>query len=176
MYLNAAQVEALIHPGKLIDCMRKALIAFSKRDGTVTQPIRTTVPVTKHQGYLGVMPALSYDGEGALGAKLVSFYPSATDSPTHSAVVILLDVATGVPLTVMDGTILTKMRTAAVSAVSTDVFASPDSAILAILGSGEQARSHAQYLSFVRNFREIRVWSRNETRVAEAVHDIQKMV
>ncbi len=59
----------------------------------------------------------------------------------------------------MDGRLITEMRTAAVSAAATKLLASPDSKILAILGSGVQARSHVEALRLVRNFEEIRVWS-----------------
>jgi thiomorpholine-carboxylate dehydrogenase len=59
----------------------------------------------------------------------------------------------------MDGTLITEMRTAAVSAAATKLLASPDAKILAILGSGVQARSHVEALRLVRRFEEIRVWS-----------------
>jgi ornithine cyclodeaminase/alanine dehydrogenase-like protein (mu-crystallin family) len=61
----------------------------------------------------------------------------------------------------MDGRLITEMRTAAVSAAATKLLASPDAKILAILGSGVQARSHVEALRLVRNFEEIRVWSPN---------------
>jgi len=175
-FLDAATVESSINPAELIACMKRALISFSKHDGTVVQPVRNTLPITRHQGFLGLMPALSYEECGALGAKLVSFYPFAVNAPTHSAVVLLFDVATGVLQAVMDGTILTKMRTAAVSAVSVQLLAREDASVLTILGSGEQARSHAQYLSLVRNFREIRIWGRREASALAAMQDIQTMV
>jgi ornithine cyclodeaminase/alanine dehydrogenase-like protein (mu-crystallin family) len=59
----------------------------------------------------------------------------------------------------MDGTLITEMRTAAVSAAATKLLAAPDAKVLAILGSGVQARSHAQALQLVREFEKIRVWS-----------------
>ena len=60
----------------------------------------------------------------------------------------------------MDGRLITEMRTAAVSAVATRAMAAEDARVLAILGSGVQARSHAEALRLVRDFEEIRVWSR----------------
>jgi thiomorpholine-carboxylate dehydrogenase len=51
------------------------------------------------------------------------------------------------------------MRTAAVSAAATKLLASPDAKVLAVLGSGVQARSHVEALRIVRPFEEIRVWS-----------------
>jgi thiomorpholine-carboxylate dehydrogenase len=75
------------------------------------------------------------------------------------ATIFLADPETGAPLAVMDGRLITEMRTAAVSAVATKLLATPDAKILAILGSGVQARSHVEALRFVRQFQEIRVWS-----------------
>jgi thiomorpholine-carboxylate dehydrogenase len=104
------------------------------------------------------MPALTPDG---LGLKAVTFYPSNVERgiPTHMATIFLVDPQTGTPLAIMDGRLITEMRTAAVSAAATKLLAFPAAKILAILGSGVQSRSHAEALQLVRNFEEIRVWS-----------------
>jgi thiomorpholine-carboxylate dehydrogenase len=75
------------------------------------------------------------------------------------ATIFLVDPETGTPLAIMDGRLITEMRTAAVSAAATKVLASPDARVLAILGSGVQARSHLEVLRLVRRFKEVRVWS-----------------
>jgi thiomorpholine-carboxylate dehydrogenase len=110
---------------------------------------------------MGLMPALS---EG-LGVKIVMFYPpnAAKGIPTHMAMIFLVDPETGTPLAVMDGRLITEMRTAAVSAAATKLLVSSQARILAILGSGVQARSHVGALRLVRNLEEIRVWSPNAT-------------
>src|SRR5437870_5678022 len=142
----------------LIPAMEKALIEFSA--GKVTQPVRSVikVDVAAATGFLGLMPALTPDG---LGLKAVTFYPSNVERgiPTHMAMIFLVDPLTGTPLAIMDGRLITEMRTAAVSAAATKLLASPDSKILAILGSGVQARSHVEALRLVRQFEEIRIWS-----------------
>src|SRR5712691_55591 len=104
------------------------------------------------------MPALTPEG---LGQKIVTFYPpnAKLGIPTHMATIFLVDPATGARLAMMDGTLITEMRTAAVSAPATKLLSSPDAKVLAILGSGVQARSHVEALRLVRNFAEIRVWS-----------------
>ena len=104
------------------------------------------------------MPALTSEG---LGIKIVTFYATNAEHgiPTHMATIFLVDPKTGTPLAVMDGRLITEMRTAAVSAAATKLLGSPDAKVLAILGSGVQARSHAEALQLVRNFEEIRVWS-----------------
>eukprot|EP00698_Gefionella_okellyi_P009601 TRINITY_DN2458_c0_g1_i1.p1 TRINITY_DN2458_c0_g1~~TRINITY_DN2458_c0_g1_i1.p1 ORF type:complete len:271 (-),score=74.15 TRINITY_DN2458_c0_g1_i1:249-1061(-) len=174
-FLDAARVRQLLQPQALIDAMQQALTALSRRDGTVLQPVRTTLPIEQHGGFLGLMPALSYQDGGALGVKLVAFYPQ-LPAPlvTHHAIVALFDVPTGRPLAVMDGSVITEERTAAVSAVSARLLSREDSSIVAILGAGHQARSHAKYLSLVRPVREVRIWSRSDTSANAAVSDIQK--
>ena len=110
------------------------------------------------------MPAYN----GALGAKLVTFYPENKGIHTHNGLIVLFRPETGEPIAVMDGRYITEMRTAAVSAVATDLLARHHTDVLAIIGSGVQARSHLEALRIVRHFREVRVWSpRNAKRFAD---------
>jgi len=157
LFLSEDQVREHLRMADLIPAMEKALIEFSA--GKVTQPVRSVikVDVAAATGFLGLMPALTPEG---LGLKAVTFYPSNAQRgiPTHMATIFLVDPETGVPLAIMDGRLITEMRTAAVSAVATKLLASRDANVLAILGSGVQARSHAEALRLVRNFEEIRVW------------------
>src|SRR5207253_8451766 len=85
----------------------------------------------------------------------------ASGLPTHMAMILLFSSQTGEPLAVMDGRLITEMRTAAVSAAATELLAAPDSRVLALLGSGVQAQAHLEALSQIRSFAEVRVWSRN---------------
>jgi len=156
IFLNEQQVRQHLRMADLIPAMEMALIDFSA--GRVTQPVRSVIKVDPPGGFLGLMPALTPDG---LGLKAVTFYPSNAERgiPTHMATIFLLDPQTGMPLAIMDGRLITEMRTAAVSAAATKLLAAPESKILAILGSGVQARSHAEALRLIRNFEDIRVWS-----------------
>jgi ornithine cyclodeaminase/alanine dehydrogenase-like protein (mu-crystallin family) len=155
-FLNEDEVRQHLRMTDLIPAMEKALIDFSA--GRVTQPVRSVTKVDPPGGFLGLMPAFTPDG---LGLKAVTFYPSNVERgiPTHMATIFLVDPETGRPWAIMDGTLITEMRTAAVSAVATKLLASPEAKILAILGSGVQARSHVESLRLVRQFEEIRVWS-----------------
>lgn len=156
IFLNEAQVREHLRMTELIPAMEKALIDFSA--DRVTQPVRSIISIDPPGGFLGLMPALTPDG---LGLKAVTFYPSNTERgiPTHMATIFLVDPQTGTPLAIMDGRYITEMRTAAVSAAATKLLASPDAKVLAILGSGVQARSHVEVLRLVRQFEKIRVWS-----------------
>lgn len=153
-YLDESRVRTLLRLEDLIPAMRDALAALSA--GRVVQPVRSIVPVAAHGGFLGVMPAWAGT---ALGAKLVTFYPGNTGIPTHHAIVVLFRPDTGEPLALMDGRLITELRTAAASAVATDLLARRDASVLALLGAGVQAGSHLAALGLVRRFREVRVWS-----------------
>jgi ornithine cyclodeaminase/alanine dehydrogenase-like protein (mu-crystallin family) len=153
MILDEAAVRDLLRMEDIIPAMESALRDLST--GRVVQPVRTMVPVAEHSGFLGLMPAYA----GALGVKLVAFYPNNVGIPTHHAVIQLFRPETGEPLVMMDGRLITEERTAAVSAVATKYLARPEAAVLALIGSGVQARSHLKALRLVRDFREVRVWS-----------------
>lgn len=156
LYLDEEQVRQHLQMEELIPAMEKALINFSS--GKVTQPIRSGITVDPPGGFFFMMPALA---EG-LGVKIVTFYPSNAERgiPTHMATIFLVDPETGEPLAIMDGRLITEMRTAAVSAAATKLLAPRDASVLAILGSGVQARSHMEALRLVGNFTDVRVWSR----------------
>jgi len=154
-YLGEEKVRSLLTWEALLPAVERALIDLSA--GKIRQPVRSIVAVPEHHGLFGLMPAV--DGD-LMGVKLVAVYERNVDHPTHQAVIQLLSVKTGEPLVAMDGRLITEMRTAAVSAVATRLLARPDADVLAILGSGVQARSHLAALRLVRKFKEIRVWSR----------------
>ncbi len=158
MILDEGAVRALLRMEDLIPVMASALADLSS--GKVVQPMRVMVPIADHGGFLGLMPAYG----GALGAKLVTFYPNNQGVPTHHAVIVLFRPETGEPLVTMDGRLITEMRTAAVSAVATKCLARPEASVLGMLGAGVQARSHLEALRLVRTFREIRVWSPRNAR------------
>jgi ornithine cyclodeaminase/alanine dehydrogenase-like protein (mu-crystallin family) len=169
LFLDEEQVRQHLRMEDLIPAMEKALIDFSS--GKVTQPVRSIISVDPPGGFLGLMPALTPDG---LGLKAVTFYPSNAERgiPTHMATIFLVDPETGTPLAILDGRLITEMRTAAVSAAATKLLAPRDAKILAILGSGVQARSHVEALRLVRSFEKIRVWSPTRERAERFAREV----
>src|SRR6195256_6719107 len=153
LFLDEEQVRQHLRMADLIPAMEKALIDFSA--GKVRQPVRSVIPVDPPGGFYGIMPALTPDG---LGQKIVTFYPpnAARGIPTHMATIFLANPETGEPLAVMDGRLITEMRTAAVSAAATKYLAAPDSRVLALIGSGVQAAAHLEALTQLRHYDEIR--------------------
>ena len=168
-YFSEAQIRGVLTYQDLLPALRRALIEFSAR--RVVQPVRSVLSVEAHSGWFGVMPAIY--GE-VMGAKLVTFYPgnSALGKHTHMAIIQLFRADNGEPLAVMDGRLITEMRTAAVSALAVDQLAGLNANSLAIFGSGVQARSHYQALSLVRRFQDVRVWSRSETNAQRFAQEI----
>ncbi|MEP6787328.1 MAG: ornithine cyclodeaminase family protein [Acidobacteriota bacterium] len=169
MFLDENAVRGLLQMEELIPAIASALADLSSK--RAVQPVRMVVPVADHNGFLGVMPAYN----GALGAKIVTFYPQNKDVHTHHGVILLFRPETGEPIAVMDGRLITEMRTAAASAVGTDLLARPDASILAILGSGVQAGSHLEALSLVRKFSEVRVWSPRNAKIFANDHGVMAM-
>lgn len=157
LYLSDTDVRNALQWSELIPAMTDALAALSS--GRVIQPLRTWLAIEEGRKYWGVMPAA---GEDAMGVKLVSFYPgnAGLGVPTVMAMAVLFRPDTGEPLAVMDGRTLTAMRTAAASAAVTQWLSPPDCRILALLGSGAAAQSHLEALRHIREFDEVRVWSR----------------
>jgi ornithine cyclodeaminase/alanine dehydrogenase-like protein (mu-crystallin family) len=165
MFLSEDDVRAVLTHEALIPAIRAALIDYSA--GRVEQPARMILRAGNAEdwrnGWFAVMPVIHGD---VMGVKTVTFYPgnAALGLHTHMAVVELLRRATGEPLAVMDGRLITEMRTAAVSAVAFEAlaqlhFAEPPRS-LGILGSGVQARAHL--VAFQRVWpalREVRIWS-----------------
>jgi ornithine cyclodeaminase/alanine dehydrogenase-like protein (mu-crystallin family) len=156
-YFDETAIRSLLRWDALIAAMEAALAAFSC--GRVVHPVRDMLTIEEGRRYLGVMPAVAED---VMGAKLVTFYPgnAAAGIPTHHAIIVLQRTDTGEPLAVMDGRLITEMRTAAVSAAATRQLAPTQAPVLGLLGSGVQAAAHLEALRQVRSFAEVRVWSR----------------
>ena len=171
--LGENEVRALLTYDDLIPAMRQALADYSA--GRVLQPIRTIIPISQYSGWFATTPAVYGT---VMGAKLVAFYPRNADlqKHTHLAMIALFRADTGEPLAIMDGRLITEMRTAAVSAVAIDLLAPPRPKVLAIFGSGVQARSHFQAVSRIRTFQEIRVWSRSPDHARQFASEIGGIV
>lgn len=172
LLLTESDLKRVLQMRELIPAMRDALTRFSR--GEVVQPVRPTLRIEPAGGYYSTMPAyLRDDRGGALGMKSVTFFPgNRPPIPTHLATVLLLDPATGALVALLDGRLITEMRTAAVTAVSVDLLARRDARRLAILGSGVQARSHLRAVALVRPLERVSVWSRDSAHAARFAREM----
>ncbi len=179
LLLSESDVARCLKMARLIPLMRETVGRFSR--GECAQPVRSNMRIKPAEGFYGVMPAHvpgTGDDPGAFGLKSVCFFPGNDGKgvPTHLATVLILDPRTGALEAIMDGRLITEMRTAAVSAVSVDLLATRGPVTLAILGSGVQARSHLEAMNEVRELAHVRVWSRRPEHARTFVHDMLKKV
>ena len=162
LYLSQADVESLLDVDAMLEAIAKALILFSS--GVTSVPPRTAARAP--DGLMGVMAG--YVPGVALEVKLVSVFPGnhGHGVPSHQALIALFDEKDGTPLALMDGTHITAIRTGGTAAVATRALARQDSSVLAILGAGVQGGSHLDTFPHVRNFKDIRVASRDHAKAA----------
>src|SRR5690349_16234181 len=165
--LSQHEVEELLDLDALIDALADAHRELS--EGKASMPPRIAA-FAERNGLLGAMPA--YLPSAGLVCKLVTLFPENTDRHTHQALIGVFDPTNGSPVALMDGTYITATRTAAGSALATRLLARDDARVLAILGSGVQARTHADALRRVRRFDEVRIASRDRERAAAAAAEI----
>lgn len=160
LVLSQAEVRDLLDPRRLIDALAAAMADLSR--GAASMPARIAVRVAERDGILAAMPAY-LPSTRALSSKLVSLFPhnAGLSLPTHQAVIVAFDASTGSPLALLDGQYITALRTAAGSALATRLLARDDVAVLAVLGTGVQARAHLRALPLVRSFSLVRLAGRN---------------
>lgn len=170
-YFDEARVQALLSVPDLLQGLRQALVALTLDQ--VVQPLRMAMPIghAGAQGVLFLKPAQLGD---ALSTKLITLVPGNAQKglPTLMSTIVLMDPSTGQTLAVMEGNTLTAMRTAGASAVAADALVPHAPQVVAMLGSGVLARSHAQMLRAVREVSTIRVWSPNPANAQRCAHDI----
>jgi ornithine cyclodeaminase len=164
--VNAREVRELLTMDRAIELMREAM-ALVGRNETV-QPLRSALWLPDKRGLLGLMPGYVAKPE-RLGVKVLTVMPSnfAKGLPSHQGMVMLFNTEHGAPEAIIDAQTVTAIRTAAATAVATDVLARRDAKTLAFFGYGEQAETHYEALRRVRKFERLLLWGRDRAK-AEA--------
>jgi len=166
LVLTRTDVEELLDLDELMEALARAHVELSA--GSVSMPAR--IAAFSDAGLLGAMPG--YLPSAALGCKLVTLFPHNTDRPTHQAAIVLFDPANGSPVALMDGTYVTATRTAAAAALAARHLARDDARVLAILGTGVQARSHARAFAGIRDWDEVRIAGRDRAKAEELAAEL----
>jgi ornithine cyclodeaminase len=145
-----------------IPLVRDAMIAFSA--GETKQLLRSIIPLAEGRLF-GIMPG-ALGATQPFGAKLISIFPenAAQGMQSHQGVIVLFEPDAGTPVSIVHAGEVTAIRTAAATAVATDALARKDAKRLAILGTGEQAATHARAINKVRALESITVWGRSPER------------
>jgi len=161
LVLDEAATRAALSIPTAIRLMRTALYDFAQGRGQ--QPMRTVLQPAQLRGSILIKPAVLAGDEIAVGLKVITVFPDnpQRDLPSIAGFVALFDAETGVLVAILNGAVVTEIRTAAVSAVATDVLARPGDVYLAIIGAGVQARAHLVAIASVRPLRQVTVWNRN---------------
>lgn len=173
-FYGAGEVRAALDYDGCIAAVRTAMAGFSA-DGR-PQPLRSIVEIAPARLF-GLMPGMLAAPHG-FGAKVLSVYadPAQPGRSAHRGVVVLFDRESGELTCIADAGEVTEIRTAAASAVATDVLARPDAKVLAIFGCGAQAASHIRALTRVRHLERIVVWGRSPERAARFAERMQREV
>jgi ornithine cyclodeaminase/alanine dehydrogenase-like protein (mu-crystallin family) len=161
--LRGAEVRQLLPMAECIELMQRTMIAVS--EGRVVLPLRSILVMPGDRGMMGMMPGYLADPE-CFGVKLVSLIPrnKPPQYSSHLGLVLLFEADHGQPVALLDAAEITAIRTAAASGLATRLLALRSAGDLALLGAGEQARSHLEAMLSVRALRRIRVWARDRDR------------
>ncbi|MCP4362541.1 MAG: ornithine cyclodeaminase family protein [Chloroflexi bacterium] len=166
LIINQQEVTQLLPMNECIEVMAETLAALARGEGI--QPLRPVMWLPERVGALGLMPGY-LDNINAMGVKVISVFPGnqGTKYDSHQGAVMLFETEHGRLLSLMDATEITAIRTAATTAVATNLLANKEANTLAILGSGVQARTHLEAMLLVRPLQHIRIWSRNPDHAAQ---------
>jgi len=172
LLVSAEDVRRLLTPERALASQERAFASLARGESDLADKVLLA-------GEPGGASTLVYAARGRPGApaavKLVSVSEGNADRglPTIVATVFLVDAQTGIVSAMIDGTSLTTVRTAAASALSVKLLARDDARVLAVLGSGVQARAHVRAVAGVRELERVRIWSPNpghrDAAVAELV-------
>lgn len=161
--LTASDISRLLPYSRCIAAMRSAMQQTSEREAVL--PLRQFMNVPGSNGKLGLMPG--YIARPAVfGVKIVSKFPRPAGSQhgSHVGAVLLFDATDGLPLALLDGGMLTAIRTASTTAMATDALARADVRTLLLVGCGEEAEHHLAALREVRAFEHLLAWGRDPGR------------
>lgn len=171
MFVNKDRIASLLPMEECIGVMEETFRSLA--EGECLQPLRNIMLLPDRTGVLGMMPGHAAK-LGVMGIKVITVFHSNSEVglPSHQGIVMLFDAKQGQPLMLFDALEITAIRTAAASAVATNVLSRRNSSTLAIIGSGEQAKRHIEAMLIIRKIKQINIWSRNEKNAKQLVNTL----
>lgn len=162
LVLNEHEVRALLTMEECIEAMDEVLRSLAA--GELHQPLRFVTRAPDGETLVGLMPAYRGGERPAWALKEIVIAPAnpSRGLDAHQGAVLLHDGATGELRALLNASPITEIRTAAVSAVATRALARAGANVVAILGGGVQARSHAAAMRSVLPAAEVRTWTRGD--------------
>lgn len=170
MVIGPEELQQAVPMAVAVGLMKDAFAAHAR--GEVSQPVRSAIEVTDHNGVMLTMPC-HVPGMG-LGTKIVSLFSDNVSRglPATTGLMVVLEEDTGRPMALIDGAAVTAWRTGAVAGAATELLGRPDSTIGAVIGAGAQARTQVVALDTVGRLEEIRVYGPTPERVAKLVEEV----
>ncbi len=161
LFINKEKIASLLPMNECIEVMEKMFRSLAA--GECLQPLRNIMRLPDGNGVLGMMPGHA-STLGVMGIKVITVFHANSEVglPSHQGIVMLFDAKHGEPLMLFDALEITAIRTAAASAVATKLLSGKEASVLAIIGSGEQAKRHIEAMLLVRKIKQINIWSRKE--------------
>ncbi|MDK2911724.1 MAG: alanine dehydrogenase [Methanolobus sp.] len=175
LWLTQSDVRSLLDMPSAMEAVESGFREHGLKK--VQMPPKSYLYFTRHNGDLRTMPSF-LEGQDIAGVKIVNVHPHNREKgfPTVMAVVVLNSTETGAPLAIMDGTYLTDMRTGAAGGVAAKYLARPDSRVVGMVGTGDQARTQLLALSQFMDIEEVRITCRNLSNCASFEKEMSRVV
>lgn len=175
LWLTQSDVRSLLDMPSAMEAVESGFREHGLKK--VQMPPKSYLYFTRHNGDLRTMPSF-LEGQDIAGVKIVNVHPHNREKgfPTVMAVVVLNSTETGAPLAIMDGTYLTDMRTGAAGGVAAKYLARPDSRVVGMVGTGDQARTQLLALSQFMDIEKVRITCRNLSNCASFEKEMARVV
>lgn len=173
LILSRKDINSLISMKQAIAAVEKVFGEYGR--GRAVMPPKIYLDLPQFKGDFRAMPAFAA-GFAKASLKWVNAHAdnSKYGFPSVMAVIILNDPKTGFPLSVMDGTFLTSIRTGAGGAVAAKYLARKDSSVVGLVGCGAQARTQLQALREVFKIKKVHVWGKEKGLVQKFMKDMRR--
>lgn len=174
LYLSKSDVERLVSMDEAITMVERAFLKHAA--GRTVYPPKTqfTLP-NQPEKWWGFMPVF-VDGMG-VACKIVCDYPEnkKIGKPTIIATIVFADTETGEVKAIIDGTMLTAVRTGALCALAAKHLSREDSKVIGIIGCGAQARTQLEALTKVRKIEKVKIFDVNAAAMDAFMADMKKL-
>lgn len=173
---SAEEVDARLDDIALVDRLEALFRAGCEMPTRHHHPIKAPLGPGSADAMLLLMPAWTTGPSGRVGVKVVTVFPDNGKQrlPSIYGQYMLLDGTTGVPLALLDGTMLTKRRTACASGLASRFLSRPDSEKLLMIGTGALAPHLIRVHAKVRPIREVAIWGRTPTHARALAGELSK--
>ncbi|MBE18891.1 MAG: hypothetical protein CMO11_02815 [Thaumarchaeota archaeon] len=175
LVLTSDDVESILTINDTISILEKSFIELSRKQVNMTD--RDVFVLEDKNGWFGIMSA-HMKNMAALGTKLVTVFPKNIEinKPTTQAVISLIDVNTGELIGIIDGSLITGMRTGATTGIATKYLSKKNSSKLSILGSGFQSKFQLMAICSVRHIKEIFINSPSINSKSDYIHELEDLL